>query len=445
MNLNIFNGVLSNPFMRGEGGRSRKKDTAKYEYDVVIVGSGISGLYAAYKIKKHSPHLSVQILEKHKKIWVGGRTGNETFYGTEVVTGAGIGRKHDSLLRKLMRELHFDLEEFKVTPYFSHNFTPVDINRTMDMLRREYQKSILPTKQTITFKRFAKPFLGDDVYERFLLTSGYTDYENEDAHDTLYNYGMEDNACCLAAFRVHWRKLVLALVSVIGESHFHFSTNVTTLSRTEDAIHPILIETENGRKYGCKQVILATTITSLRNLLPNPIYKEIQGQPFLRTYGKFSKQSIPIIKEYVRGYTCVPGPLQKIIPMNPEDGIYMIAYNDNANAVKMKSYGENTELNRDYYCRLFEKSLGIPLGRLHLIGIRSYYWAVGTHYYKPLNTDKYKDRDEFIADAQHPEDGVLVVGEVVSKNQGWVEGALKSVDAVVTSIIPTKRRRRFSG
>ena len=427
MNLNIFKGVLSNPFMRGGSG---KKDPAKYEYDVIIVGSGISGLYAAYNIKKHSPHLSVQILEKHKKLWVGGRTGNETFYGTEVVTGAGIGRKRDSLLRKLMRELDFDLEEFKVTPYFSDKFTPVDINKTMDMLRRAYQKYKGPS---ITFKRFAKPILGDEVYERFLLTSGYTDYENEDAHETLYNYGMEDNACCLQAFRVHWRKLVLALVSVIGESNFHFSMNAITLSRTDDATHPILVETENGRKYCCKRVILATTITSLRNLLPNPIYKEIEGQPFLRAYGKFSKQSIPIIKEYARGYTCVPGPLQKIIPMNPDDGIYMIAYNDNANAVKMKLYGENTEQNRDYYCRMIERSLGIPLGRLHLIGIRSYYWGVGTHYYKPLNTDKYKDRDEFISDAQHPEDGILVVGEVVSKNQGWVEGALKSVDAVVTS------------
>ena len=428
MNLNIFKGGNYNLFMRGIGGS--KKEPAKYEYDVVIVGSGISGLYAAYNIKKHAPHLSVQVLEKHKKLWVGGRTSNETFYGTEVVTGAGIGRKRDRLLRKLLRELNFDLEEFTVTPHFSNLFTPVDINRIMDGLRREYQKYKGPS---ITFKRFAKPILGDDVYERFLLTSGYTDYENEDAHETLYNYGMEDNACCLAAFRVHWRKLVLALVSIIGESRFHYSMNVTSISKSEDAVHPVLVETENGRKYGCKRVIVATTITSIRNLLPQPIYKEIEGQPFLRTYGKFSKQSIPIIKEYINGYTCIPGPLQKIIPMNPDDGVYMIAYSDNDNAVKMKPYGENTEQNRDYYCRLIERSLGISPGRLNLIGIRSYYWGVGTHYYKPLNKEKYKDRDDFIADAQHPEDNILVVGEVVSKNQGWVEGTLRSVDIVVTA------------
>jgi hypothetical protein len=44
----------------------------------------------------------------------------------------------------------------------------------------------------------------------------------------------------------------------------------------------------------------------------------------------------------------------------------------------------------------------------------------------------YKNRDEFIDMAQHPEKGILVVGEVVSQNQGWTEGALDSVRAVLT-------------
>ena len=46
------------------------------------------------------------ILEKYKKEWIGGRTSNDMFYGTEVVTGAGIGRKKkDKLLYKLLNEL----------------------------------------------------------------------------------------------------------------------------------------------------------------------------------------------------------------------------------------------------------------------------------------------------------------------------------------------------
>ena len=138
------------------------------------------------------------------------------------------------------------------------------------------------------------------------------------------------------------------------------------------------------------------------------------------------------MKEYVKGYTCLPGPLQKIIPINPDDGIYMIAYNDNNNTLALKNNLKNTTENRDLYCEILETSLGIPADSLHLIAIKDYYWPIGTHYYKPLNLSMYKNRSEFIDIAQHPEKGILVVGEVVSQNQGWTEGALESVRAVLT-------------
>ena len=188
-------------------------------------------------------------------------------------------------------------------------------------------------------------------------------------------------------------------------------------------------------KYICNKIVIATTITGIRKLLPTsiyPIYNNIEGQPFLRLYGKFSKKSLPIMKEYVKDYTCLPGPLQKIIPMNPDKGVYMIAYNDNNNTLALKDNLENTEKNRDLYCELLEKSLGIPSGSLHLVAIKDFYWNIGTHYYKPLNQTLYKNRDEFIDIAQHPEKGILVVGEVVSQNQGWSEGALESVKSVLT-------------
>jgi hypothetical protein len=240
---------------------------------------------------------------------------------------------------------------------------------------------------------------------------------------------MDDNYCCSTGFTVPWRKMVLKLADEIGESHFKFSSNVSKIHKTDGEF---VLDTEGGKQYTCSKVIVATTITGIRNLLPNPIYRDIEGQPFLRLYGKFTKASIPIMKEYVKGYTFLPGPLQKIMPMDPDAGVYMISYNDNNNTLALKNNLENTPENRDMYCRLIEKSLGIPADSLHLIAIKDYYWPVGTHYYKPLNTSVYKDRAEFIDVAQHPEDGILVVGEVVSKNQGWTEGALDSVRAVLT-------------
>lgn len=400
------------------------------KYDIIIIGSGISGLYAAYNIKKMSPETSFLVLEKHKKNWIGGRTSNELFYGTEIVTGAGVGRKEkDKLLRKLLHELNLNTSDFVVNPHYADTFEPIDIKKVMGYLKSEYKKYKGPP---ITFKTFAKGVLGEKVYTLFLITAGYTDFENEDAHDTFYSYGMDDNYCCWKAFSVPWKKMVLKLACEIGASNFKFSNSVSNIRKVNSDPCEFVIDTENGKKYICNKVIVATTITGIRKLLDYPIYKEIEGQPFLRLYAKFSKKSIPIMKHYVKGYICVPGPLQKLIPMNPEDGIYMIAYNDNNNTLKLKNNLENTKENRDLYCELIEKSLGIPPNSLDIIAIKDFYWPIGTHYYKPLDTSVYKNRAEFINIAQHPEKGILVVGEVVSNNQGWSEGALESVKAVLT-------------
>ena len=138
------------------------------------------------------------------------------------------------------------------------------------------------------------------------------------------------------------------------------------------------------------------------------------------------------MKEYVKGYTIVPGPLQKIIPIDQNKGIYMIAYSDNKNAENLKKHISDTEDNRDMFALLVEKSLGIPVNSLKINALKDFYWPVGTHYYKPLDIKMYCDRDEFIYRAQHPEPNIIVVGEVVSSNQGWTEGALESVKKTLT-------------
>jgi hypothetical protein len=109
----------------------------------------------------------------------------------------------------------------------------------------------------------------------------------------------------------------------------------------------------------------------------------------------------------------------------------MIAYSDNKSAKKLQKYIKNTSENREYISHLLEKALDIPRGELNLVRILDAYWEIGTHYYKPLSK-MFKTREEFIDAAQHPNDNILVVGEMVALNQGWVEGALDSVKRVLT-------------
>jgi hypothetical protein len=403
-------------------------------YDIIIIGSGIAGLYSAYKIKKLNPALSVLILERNKKQWIGGRTSNEPFYGTDVVTGAGIGRKNkDHLLVHLLKELNIPYHEFTSISHYVTDFQPVNINETMRMLKREYKEE--EPNKPMTFKDFAIKHLGATKYKQFIITSGYSDYEKEDVFETLYNYGMDDNAGILPALKISWKELVDKLVLKIGSQNIKAKQNVIKINKVIDGQHQncmFEVETQKGITYKCNKIIISTTISSLQHLLPSKssIYKQIHGQPFLRLYAKFSKSSAEIMKQYVKGYTVVEGPLQKIIPMDPSKGVYMIAYSDNASAVALKDHLENTPENREYFEDLLEQALGMEEGSLKINALLDFYWPIGTHYYEPLK-GPYKNRTAFINAAQHPDKNILVVGEVVSKHQGWVEGALESVEAVL--------------
>jgi hypothetical protein len=236
---------------------------------------------------------------------------------------------------------------------------------------------------------------------------------------------------------IPWKQLIDNLCAYIGHENIKTSNEVSEIIQLEsDGTKKMFeIKTNNGQHiYHCNKVIVATTITSIMKLIDgasnkNSPYKQIHGQQFLRLYAKFDKQSNELLKNTVKHYTIVPGPLQKIIPMDTEKGIYMIAYSDNKSASILKNKVENNPKNKAYFETLVEKSLGLPNDSLKIVAIKDFYFVDGTHYFDPLHG--FSTRKDFLHSAQNPSPGILVVGEVVSTYQGWVEGALESVEAVV--------------
>ena len=415
---------------------NKSNQSNQSDFDIIIVGGGISGLYSAYKILQMAPETKLLVLERYKKHWLGGRAGNEMFYGTMVVNGAGVGRKEkDFLLINLLRELDIPYDEAPATHNYASTISPpCNVKKVFNLLKKHFKDATSNGPVRKTFREFALPILGADMYKHFTVCSGYTDYENEDIYDTLYHYGMEDNYAKWTALYIPWKQLIDTLSKKVGLKNIRTSSNVDYIENPSQC--NFVVHTDKNVSYSCNKVILATTIPSVLKLVPgandkNSIYQQIHGQAFLRLYGKFSKASAQIMREYVHGLTIVPGPLQKIIPMDPDNGVYMIAYSDNEDAKILKPRLENTPENREYFCNLLELSLGIPNGTLHLNAILDFYWPVGTHYYDPL-PNKFKNRKEFIKKAQTPIPCMLVVGEMISMNQGWVQGALESVEAVVT-------------
>ena len=410
----------------------------KQPVDFIIIGSGVAGLYAAYQIKRISPpNTTFLILEKNTKQWMGGRIGNDTFYGADVVVGAGVGRKNkDHALIQLLKDTKVPYSEFVSTRNYIPPFQPVDLMDAMRTLKSEYKKHPDQHRDK-TFKQFFIEVFGAKLYKDFVITAGYTDFENADIYETLYHYGMDDNVAGWTGFSLSWKALVETLYDRIGKEHFKFSAEVKRIQKIEN--DEFEITTADNKRYYANKVIVATTIDAVKRIIPGAsartsVYQQIHGQPFLLVYAKFDRASTEIMKKHVTAFTPLTGPLQKIIPMDPSKGVYMIAYTDNAHATVLKAKGalENTRKNCEMYSKWLEDALGIPKDtRLTIIAITDYYWSVGTHYYAPLS-DEFKTRSEFIRKAQNPMKGIVVVGEMVSRHQGWVEGALESVDKVIT-------------
>lgn len=426
--------------------------------DIIIIGSGIAGLYAGFQIQRFAPaNTTFLILEKNGKKTMGGRAGNETFYGSSVVIGAGVGRKNkDHALIQLLKDTKTPYSEFKSTRNYAL-FQQVDITGVIRELKHAYKKH--PAHhQDKTFKQFFIDILGEPQYNEFVVTSGYTDFEDADIYETLYHYGMDDNVSGWTALHVPWNDLIERLYHRIGGEHFRFSTEVVKIDPNKNDATDYRFEittataTATHKKYFANKVIVATTIQGVRQIVPGAasptsIYQHIRGQPFLIVYAKFDKASTEIMKNHITAFTVVTGPLHKLIPMDPDKGVYMIAYTDNQHAKSLKARGalENTPKVREMYSKWISHALGIPKHTnnntnnnntneppIHITAIRDYYWNDGTHYYTPLDIRKYNTRPEFIRKAQRPMPGMVVVGEMVSRHQGWVEGALESVDAVIT-------------
>ena len=114
--------------------------------------------------------------------------------------------------------------EFNFNPIIANTVhNPVNIKKIFD----ELKKRTIYSKET--FKEFATKALGETEYKNFLITNGYTDYENDDAFDVIENYGLEDNYCCWTGLSIPWKNLILSLAHKIGMNNIRFSCSATKI------------------------------------------------------------------------------------------------------------------------------------------------------------------------------------------------------------------------
>jgi|688.fasta_scaffold196064_2 monoamine oxidase len=384
-------------------------------YDCLIVGAGMAGLYMGMQLRNQG--VRFKILEKDSR--VGGRAWTESFAGVDVSPGAGIGRRRkDKLLMQLMEQLDIPIHYFRVQTYRSPAVAKLTQGvEPVSLLKKLVRAFIAQNRPKTTFRTFATRVWGKKDYQAFILLNGYTDMENEDVEQTLTHYGLDDNLeQGWQGFGVPWAKLVQKMVKYVGQSRISTDEAVVRVSRSTEHFK---VQTTN-RVYVCKRLILAVPTRIVAQLVPEfaELYRLIPDQPFLRIYAQFDPESAKILEQAIQGTTIVSNALQKIIPIRKDKGVYMIAYGDNTNALQARMFTKRKIV------ELLQMEFGITYS-LRILNLKRYFWKTGTHYYRPHPENI--SQHIFV----HPESNLYVIGESVSFNQGWVEGALESVKRAI--------------
>lgn len=451
-------------------------------YDFCIIGGGVSGLAFATRLAsgdglnlETGVGVTCCVLEADPSRF-GGRAQRSEFRGVKVVEGAGVAREgKDVRLTSLLRDMgvpyEFKPRQVAYAPGLKvacPDDAAREIKSMLGRLQSHMRTNIYDAGEN--FGNYAKRVLGEKQYSRFKQLVGFTDYERASIKDTLEDYGFDDNYVDPDATPppriapVKWDELVRKMIERIEKQNgFHVVRGARAYSvvfpeqKGEEEAFTVKYKIEGTgkgaaalRTLKCRNVVFATTVNELARLYPTLPWKSyLCTQSFLRAYARVDKRSSRAFEEAVRAYTVVPGPLQKVIPVDADRGVYMVAYSDNANADRLRAMGLGsgtlTRAKKNRVMKMLEgllrECLSLPVSddnipSVKIIDLVSFYWKGGTHYFPPdrKHADGVKAREKFLSDTISPSPRIYVIGEGFSRNQGWTEGALERVDSALRVI-----------
>jgi protoporphyrinogen oxidase len=410
------------------------------DYDYVIVGGGIAGLYSALKITQAFPKAKVALTEMYSQL--GGRI--ETYRGKNVQFEAGAGRIHNS--HRLVAELvkRYGLTKIKIPNESDalwigegdqprQNSWP-SIANFLVLYLSKIDPLVLQTKTVKELlEQTMEGFSVIPILRRFAYTSELYTLRADLALHALkaefsgkgYFYTLKEGIDSIPG-RLH--KEVREKVDIFLE---HRLTAISG-DGVQAKLHFKGKKTLTGKK-----VILAIPSEALKGLAAFknlPILKRLTMRPLLRIYGVFPTP--PWFEMIPR--TITDSPLRHIIPISSKAGSIMTSYTDAKDTefwmALYRKYGEKALSKR--ILEESEKLFKIKIPEPHLFKL--FYWKDGCSYWLPGLYDV-KEASEKIMNPlplSHP--NIFVCGESYSTNQAWIESALEHTDAMLERYIFTR-------
>lgn len=369
------------------------------QVDVIIIGAGISGLYFVHKYLKNT-NIKYIILEKND--YIGGRIKYDTFYDTTIQLGAGVILPYHTNLLNLVKELNLELIEIKSKP------NKID-NTIIPQIKKIYYDNLNELNNlNLSFIQFINLYFEPTVIHKIIEYSDYNDYFDENLHKVVNNYPLDDiliKEKQMYVLKNGWKDLI----DKLNNKYIQLNESVIEINKSK-SFNVIT----NKNKYICKKIVVAGDLSCANikwniSIDINNLYKNIGSVPFYRIY-TYHKEPIDV-KTLIKTNNLI----DKVIPINKH--ILMAVYTDNYKAIKLKELLDNNKNNK---INILNKLLKQVIPNISPINdIYEQFWNIGIHYYKTNNhteTNYWLNHD------------IVFCGEIFSNTQGWVEGAIQSIN-----------------
>jgi hypothetical protein len=415
-------------------------------YDYIIIGGGVAGLTVAAELAKRK-HTTL-VLE-YWPMW-GGRVSTErTTVGSRKIQyeiGAGrIYSKHErvaALVKKYgLRTYPISTEsEYEGKPnHFIELFAPLKAALEAlpaSVLATHTIRDLVPSSLHHILAMF--PYTSEfSVMRADVALSLFSRGRPMSAKGAAEYYGLVEGIDSLAAG--------LHRDAVAAGAHCRASHKVDDAIRAEDGLFDVTgTEGKKGKKgkkgektpfhFRSTNVIVATCRCSLAGfsvLKGAPLIKQVQTGALMRIYAVYPPGSDGRVWFAGLKKQVTAGPLRHVIPINESTGLIMISYTD----------GDDTKFWREKEGRVLEDALhkeAVALfpGRVipRPLYLKKHDWTQGCSYWTPVSSMGAYDIKAASRAAHNPAPHVYVVGESVSTQQTWIEGALESAELLLRMI-----------
>lgn len=442
--------------------KNRLKATIE-SYDLVCIGGGVSGLYAAYKWCIENPHRRrVLVIEKSGRL--GGRIQTIKMDGLQFEAGAGRFHSSHTKLWNLLRELQLE-ERAQPLPKDEHYFIDgiylksqydvmqhYNLTRSIEDIWRYIYLTMDDNKaKTMTLLEYINNIdLRDNEVDALITTFGYkSEFVLFNAFHAIHIIGHDFNIAAETGDQGQFYTLKGGLSMIVNKlrdriigygATIRLRTECWGVDVSKDGCIVYMSQYPTELICRTEYCIAACPSTALQEIRFRA-YEDIQRKPSkVNIPEKYIAKPFPLYRMYSRypknadGRVWFDGlpkvitdlPISMIIPINYDTGLIMISYTDDGDSVYWNRYGSKEEIQeelRQQLAKVFpDKVIPEPLWTSY------HYWQEGCHAWTKENNGRGEWRRVVERFQKELFDRVAWMNEASSFHQAWIEGSLELVD-----------------